>query len=234
MSVHSLLENIIRKRDPEFSVDPAISQSALCWKIWHESLVLIRGWRMYLYGVRPQRLQLGRGVKFFNPRDIRFDGNNLIGDFSYVHALGKDSVRFGRNSGIGAFCQVVSSVQFNDITGFIELGDNVWLGDGSLLGGAGGLKIGDNTFTGQYVTFHPENHRFDDPDTLMRTQGVTRKGIAVGSNCWIGAKATITDGVTIGNNCVIAAGAVVTKDIPSNSLAGGVPAKVLRDIPCNL
>jgi len=230
----NFLEKMIQQHDPMFRVDPAISSSALWGRIQQEFRARMRGWRLWLYGIRPRNMRLGRGVRFFNPRAIRFEGNNLIGDYSYIHALGNNSLRFGRNSGVGAFCQVVSSVEFNEVTGFIELGENAWIGDGSLLGGAGGLKIGNDTFTGQYVTFHPENHRFDDPDKLMRLQGVTRRGISVGNNCWIGAKVTITDGVTIGNNCVIAAGAVVTKDIPSNSLAGGVPAKIIRSIPCNL
>jgi maltose O-acetyltransferase len=47
---------------------------------------------------------------------------------------------------------------------------------------------------------------------------------------WIGANVTILPGVTIGNNVVIGAGAVVTKDIPDNSLAVGVPARVIKEI----
>ena len=65
-------------------------------------------------------------------------------------------------------------------------------------------------------------------DTLIRQQPSSRKGIEIGSNCWIGAKAVILDGVKIGNGCIIAAGAVVTKSIPDNSVAAGVPAKVIK------
>ena len=177
---------------------------------------------------------LGKKVKFFNPRDIEFGRNVLIGDYSYIRTVSKGSLVFGDHSGVGAFCRVVTYGMLNDIPGQIRLGKHTWIGDGSNLGGGGGLDIGDNTYTGQYLTVHPENHRFDDPDTLSRLQGVTRKGIKIGSNCWIGAKVTITDGVTIGNNCVIAAGSVVTKSFPSNSLVGGVPARLLREIKCNL
>lgn len=47
---------------------------------------------------------------------------------------------------------------------------------------------------------------------------------------WIGAAATILPGVTIGENSIVAAGAVVNKDVPANTIVGGVPAKILRAI----
>ncbi|HMP75095.1 MAG TPA: acyltransferase [Kiritimatiellia bacterium] len=226
----SILEAMFRVRDPAFRVDPKLSGHALWAALRQGWTRCLRGRRVWLHGKQPRGLMLGRAVQFFNPRDITWGRNNVVGDYSYIHALGPDSLVFGDGAGVGCFCTVVTSVQFNDVSGFIRLGRNAWIGDGSNLGGAGGLEIGDDTFTGQYVTFHPENHRFDNPHQLMRLQGVTRKGIKVGRNCWIGAKVTITDGVTIGDHCVIAAGAVVTRDIPSNSVAAGVPAKVIRTL----
>lgn len=230
----TILEKLIRISNPQFTAGPSISGNALWSHITSQLVNRIRARRMLIYGMNPQGLSLGKQVKFFSPRDIAFGKNVIISDYSYIHAMGKGSLVFGDNSGVGAFCRIVSYVMFNDIPGHIKLGNNTWIGDGANLGGGGGLDIGDNTFTGQYFTVHPENHRFDDPNTLFRLQGVTRKGIKIGSNCWIGAKVTIIDGVTIGNNCVIAAGSVITKSVPSNSLMGGVPARLIREIECNL
>ena len=56
------------------------------------------------------------------------------------------------------------------------------------------------------------------------------KPVRIGNDVWIGGNVTILPGVTIGNNVVVAAGAVVTKDIPDNTLVGGVPAKKIRDL----
>ena len=52
--------------------------------------------------------------------------------------------------------------------------------------------------------------------------------VRIGNDVWIGGNVTIMPGITIGNNVVIAAGAVVTKDVPDNSLVGGVPAKLIK------
>lgn len=54
--------------------------------------------------------------------------------------------------------------------------------------------------------------------------------VIIGENVWIGANVTVVPGVTIGNNAIIAAGAVVTKDVDSNTVVGGVPAKLIKII----
>jgi maltose O-acetyltransferase len=54
--------------------------------------------------------------------------------------------------------------------------------------------------------------------------------IRIGNDVWLGANVTVLPGVTIGNNVVVGAGAVVSKDIPDNSLALGVPARIVRKL----
>lgn len=56
------------------------------------------------------------------------------------------------------------------------------------------------------------------------------KPVTIGNDCWFGANVVVCPGVTIGDNCVIGAGSVVTRDIPDNSFAAGVPARVIRTI----
>ena len=56
------------------------------------------------------------------------------------------------------------------------------------------------------------------------------KPVHIGKDCWFGANVTVCPGVTIGDGCVIGAGAVVTRDIPPNSFAAGVPARVVRTV----
>ena len=88
------------------------------------------------------------------------------------------------------------------------------------------IVIGDGTFIGHNTVLATLDHDID-PD---RRHILYPAPIHIGSKVWIGAGVIVTKGVTIGDNSIIAAGAVVTHDVPSNVIAAGVPAKVLRDI----
>ena len=97
--------------------------------------------------------------------------------------------------------------------------------------------IGDNCYFGPNVTLvtpiHPllaaERNRIDGPDGKPHRLCYA-KPIYIGNSCWLGASVTVCPGVTIGENCVIGAGSVVTEDIPANSLAAGVPCRVIRTL----
>ena len=88
--------------------------------------------------------------------------------------------------------------------------------------------IGDNVMIGPNTLITTVNHPLT-PMGRRRHLGIA-KPVRIGNDVWIGGNVTILPGVTIGNNVVVAAGAVVTKDIPDNSLVGGVPAKLIRVI----
>lgn len=109
----------------------------------------------------------------------------------------------------------------------MKVGNNVGLGSHGHYGsGAGFIEIGDDTIFGNYVSIHPENHNYSNPNIPIRLQGVNGEGVKIGSNCWIGTKVTILDGARIGNNCIVAAGAIVRGEFPDNVLIGGIPAAI--------
>ncbi|OHT01072.1 transferase [Tritrichomonas foetus] len=88
------------------------------------------------------------------------------------------------------------------------------------------VTIGDNCLFGPQVCLYTATHPTDVRERLLGPElGLP---IKIGNNCWIGGSAVICPGVTIGDNVVVAAGAVVTKDIPSNVIVGGNPAKILK------
>ena len=110
--------------------------------------------------------------------------------------------------------------------GSIEIGAHAYVGPYCVLYGHGGLTIGRNTMIGAHTIILPANHGLTRVDRPMNSQGLTKKGIAIGEDVWIGAGCKILDGVHIGNGTVIGAGSVVTKDIDAHLIAFGVPAKV--------
>lgn len=224
------IEKIIQSRNPHFTFDEGLTTSMLFALLADKIKYLIRGLKVIFRFKRPQFLMLGKKVKLIHLQNMAFGKWVKLEDYVYMSAFGKGQIRIGDNSGIGAFSRLIISMSFNNLGEYIHIGKNVGIGEFAYLGGAGGLEIGDDCIVGQYLSCHPENHNYDNPLLPFRLQGVNRKGIKIGSNCWIGSKVTILDGVTIGDNCIIAAGAVVNKNMSSNSIIGGVPARVIKTI----
>ncbi len=225
----TLLEKIVRRRNPDFRFDEALNSAMIRTLLLDRSKAVMRTLFRYPSQLL-SGLMLGRGVRIMNKHNVRLGNWVKLDDFVTLNAMGREPLSIGNNSSIGAFSRVIISTSYNNMGAFIRIGNNVGIGEYAYLGGGGGLQIGDNCIIGQYLSCHPENHNYTDTSEQIRHQGVSRKGIVVGENCWIGAKVTIADGVHIGNNCVIAAGAVVTKNMPDYSLIGGVPARVLKMI----
>jgi acetyltransferase-like isoleucine patch superfamily enzyme len=172
---------------------------------------------------------LGPGARIVAPQHLRVAGGLVrVGSHCRVDCTSRDGIELGQNFKLGAFSHVIASGTLANLGKGIVIGDNVGIGEFAYLGGAGGLRIGSDVIVGQYFSTHPENHVFADQDVPIREQGVTRKGIDIGSDCWIGAKVTVLDGVSLGRGCVVAAGSVVTRSFPDNAIIGGVPAKILK------
>ncbi|WP_298140335.1 acyltransferase [Flavobacterium sp.] len=224
----AIIQKIIQFRNPNFKFDEALNSRALFQFIWIQVWNMIRGLKVLFFLKNPKGMLLGTGVTFFNISKIHYGKFLRLGNQVYVSALSKNGIQFGDNVSIGAFSRVIVSTSLNEIGDKICIGNNVGIGEFAYLGGAGSLEIGDDCIVGQYLSCHPENHNYQDITTAIRHQGVTRKGIKIGKNCWIGSKVTILDGVEIGNGSIIAAGSVVTKSFPENSIIGGVPAKLLK------
>ena len=90
----------------------------------------------------------------------------------------------------------------------------------------GGITIEEGVRIAPKVSLLSEGHPIS-PETR---HSLTVGHIHIKKNAWIGANATILQGVTIGENAVVAAGAVVSKDVPDNTIVGGIPAKIIKTI----
>jgi len=129
---------------------------------------------------------------------------------------------------IGDNCWVHPGAMLLTYGGFIEIGDNSTINPYVIIYGHGGVKIGCGVRIAAHTVIIPSNHIITRIDRPIYQQGLTKKGIDISNDVWIGTNVTILDGVTIGQGCVIAAGAVVNIDIPPFSIAGGVPVKILK------
>ena len=113
--------------------------------------------------------------------------------------------------------------------GKVNIGNKVYFNRGCHIISLEALTIGDYSIFGEKVSIHDENHDIEDNAPLPDSRMITAP-VIIGTNVWVGAKATILQGVTIGDNAVIGANAVVTRDVPPNSIALGIPARVIRTI----
>ena len=108
----------------------------------------------------------------------------------------------------------------------IEIGENFASNHNLLILDSANVKFGKDVMVGPNCSFITTNHPLD---IVERKKGLQwAKPITIKDNVWICANVTVLSGVTIGENSIIAAGSVVTKNIPPNSLAMGVPCKVVK------
>lgn len=117
---------------------------------------------------------------------------------------------------------------------FLKIGDNCRFGAYNHITCANKVIIGNNCLTGKWVTITDNSHGETDSATLKISpikRAITSKGpVVIGNNVWIGDKATILPGVSIGDGAVVAANAVVTKNVPSYSVVGGNPARIIKSV----
>ncbi|MEH2109170.1 acyltransferase [Nostoc sp.] len=157
-------------------------------------------------------IEIGSGVYIFKGvrMDARGHKNNRI-------HLG-DRVAIERNVDIGSL---------EDTSIYID--EDTFIAPNVSIEGPGDIRIGKHCLIAAHSGIYANNHNFTDPMELIKYQGVTRQGIVIEDDCWLGHGVTVLDGVTIGKGSVIGAGAVVNRDIPPFSVAVGIPARVIKN-----
>lgn len=211
-----------------YKIDPSLSALTLLAITFTRVVSLFRA-LVTFKGRAPLITFVSSGVKVVGKNNLSMGKGCTLSDGVFINAISKNGTIIGDNVSIGPYSRI-------EVTGFIgSVGDACSIGSGSglgafsFVGAAGGVSIGHNVIMGQYVSFHSENHNFSDPHVPIKNQGVTRQGIVVGNDCWVGAKVTFLDGSRVGNGCIVAAGAVVRGEFPDNVIIGGVPAKIIRN-----
>jgi acetyltransferase-like isoleucine patch superfamily enzyme len=147
-----------------------------------------------------------------------------IGRYSTIHCYdGESTLQIGEGTVLKQFATLMTYPG-----GKIQIGRNCSINPFCVLYGHGGLIVGDNVRMATHTVIIPAEHNFDNHQQLITQQGLTKKGVIIGSDVWFGAGVIVLDGCEIGKGSVIGAGSVVTKNIPPYSIAVGSPARVIR------
>lgn len=195
-------------------------------------MALIENVRLFLSNRKLKKLRLEIKSKIVqNGSVIEIRRGTTV---TFVEGSCRGDIVVGENVMLNG-CHLLSSNH-----GKIVLGNNTKLGKNTKLTAVEGIVIGDYSAVAQNVTIidnntHPVNPEYrqymrltshnDDARSMIHAD---HKQIVIGKNCWIGENSRIQKGVTVGDNAVVAACSVVTKDVPSNSIAAGNPAKIVK------
>lgn len=220
-----IFQTYLQKAGKNYTVDSRIPSSLVFRTLVKRMIMMLRGYcKVY------RKVFVGSNCTFLNKSNFSFGSNVTIEHDTILDGYASEKIIIGNNVKIGAYSNLLSTSHFSKFGKGLKIGNNSAIGDFTHFGAPGGIEIGDDVIMGSYISFHSENHNFSDTTQLIREQGTTSKGIKLGNNIWVGAKVTFLDGCSVGDNSVVAAGAVVTGEFPSNSVIGGVPAKILKKI----
>lgn len=168
--------------------------------------------------------EIGEGVELDLRGSIKIGSNLRLGQNVSIIVEKGSSLILGDNVFIG------SGSYIKCYGGKLIIGDNVSVNAHAFINACGGVVIKSDTRIGAKFVCIASNHIFSDRTILMRKQGISKKGIEIGSNNWLGANVTVLDGVIITSDSVIGAGAVVSKSLIRKGIYLGVPAILRKDL----
>ena len=178
------------------------------------------------------RLQSGETVPFNDPHygeiiEAASRTTKLLKKFNATTEIEQVRELWGEISGKPLHISTAIQIPFYINIGlFTSIGKNVYINNDCTFLDMGTITIEDDVLIGPKVSLITESH----PLNPSERKALMVKPIVIKRNAWIGAGAIILPGVTVGENAVVAAGAVVSKDVPDNTIVGGIPAKIIKNI----
>lgn len=209
--------------------------------LWEQALQWGAGWIPSIVGIGVRgllyraMLQMDGMAAIEDHVRLRWASHIRLGRGAYIdHGVYIHATPGGVSIGPGTFVMhhaVLHVYNFRDLPrAGISIGARSLIGEGCILRGQGGISIGDDVYLAPRVQLLAVDHDYSDLDRPISAQPIITRGIVIEDDVWIGAGAIVLDGVRIGRHSVVAAGAVVTRDVPSYTVVGGVPARMLKDM----
>lgn len=164
--------------------------------------------------------------------NINIIGNPIINQPTQFNGLGEINFKGICHIGINPspfFYNGVCYFEARKKEAKITIGNNVFINNNFVVISECSIHIGNNVMFGTNVEIYDSDFHNIEPYKRMDID-YKKEAIFIENNVWIGSNVKILKGVTIGENTVIANGAIVVNNIPKNSIAGGIPAKVIKSI----
>jgi acetyltransferase-like isoleucine patch superfamily enzyme len=168
-------------------------------------------------------------VRLIYKRQFMQFGDSII--LPPTRILGGQYISIGNNTVIEHHCELNATVLNNVTTNnpIIKIGDRCYINPFNRIGATSCLEIHDDVLMASNIFISDSDHQYVDISTPIRDQPWISKGpVIIESGCWLGDGVKIFGGVKIGKNSVVGANSVVLKDIPSYSVAVGIPARVIK------
>ena len=164
-------------------------------------------------------------------KGMKLVGKGISIEYPVSKIHGRSYISIGDYSVIGKRA-VITAWNKNKVP-TLSIGNNVAIGDDCHITASNSIIIGDGTLIGNKVTITDNSHgSFVKEDLLISPADrkvISKGGVVIGNNVWVGDKVSILPGVNIGDGCVIGANSVVTHNVPSFSLVVGSPAKLIKN-----
>ena len=179
-----------------------------------------------------ERLQSGEIVPFSDPRYSQVSESGIRTTellIKYNSTSDPDTLRriWGELTGTpldqSSYIQIPVMINHAE---FVSVGKSVYINHACTMLALGKIIIEDDVLIGPKCNLISEGHPID-PD---KRKALDVKPVVIKKNAWLGAGVTVLPGVTVGENSIVAAGALVNRDVPANTVVGGIPAKVIKKI----
>jgi len=216
------VDSVLTSRPPQQALPPAVRGEPPPRHGGPVALLrFLRAHRMLTWGYAKLALRLAWLKLRFRGR-LRTDGIAFVGPGVKLE-IGRDArLYLGRWSWIGHGCKIRAH------EGEVRIGAKTVLGQECTISAFQHISIGRECIVADRVMLIDFDHGVVETERAIREQGIYKRDVRVGHNVWVGYGACFLRGVTVGDNVVVGTYAVVNRDVPSNAVVAGVPARVLR------
>lgn len=159
---------------------------------------------------------------------LRFRGRLVTDGLCFVAPRVKIEIKPGARLVLGRWSWLGHGCKVRVHEGEVRIGAKTVLGQECTISAFQCVEIGRECILADRVMLIDFDHGMAEVERPVRLQGIYKRDVRIGHNCWVGYGVSVLRGVTVGNNCVLGTSSVVNRDVPDNAVVAGIPARVIR------